>query len=124
MNTEPYVYIAGKYHADSMVEIEENILEAKKLAVLCAKNGIRCFCPHMNSAFMNFYAPEAKWNFWMETDRLVIEKLCNCMLMVCNWRSSKGAQVERELATELGYPIFYEFNDLLEYTKAVTPSTR
>ena len=117
--SEVFVYIAGKYSDEDMLRTEKNVAEALELAIACAKADIPYFCPHTHSRLMDYYAPNVTWEYWMKCDFVIIEKLCNCMLMVPNWVNSKGAKMEEEKAKELEYPVFYTWDDFKAWYDAL-----
>ena len=113
--SDVFVYIAGKYTATDLLSVELNVSKAQELAITCAKEDILYFCPHTHSRLMDFYVPEVTWEYWMRCDMKVISTLCNCMLMISNYKDSKGALLEEKKAKELGYPIFYNIDDFLTW---------
>lgn len=113
--SEVFVYIAGKYSDKTMLQTERHSLDALELSIKCAENGIHFFCPHWHSKFLDFYAPTVPWEYWMDLDIQVIKKLANCMLMVHNYRRSKGAMMEEKEAKQLNYPVFYSFYELISW---------
>ena len=54
--SDVYVYIAGKYTDKTMVQTEQNILDAKKIAIECANRHIKFFCPHTHGTFWEVLA--------------------------------------------------------------------
>ncbi len=114
-----FVYVAGKYSDDTMLKTERHVLDALEVSIKCAEHGIHFFCPHTHSKFLDFYAPNVSWEYWMDVDIRVIEKLINCMLMVHNYENSKGAKLEEAKANDLGYPVFYNVDDLITWYDAL-----
>ncbi|MHA1833409.1 MAG: DUF4406 domain-containing protein [Candidatus Baldrarchaeia archaeon] len=110
-----FVYVAGKYSDKTVLKTERHVLDALELSIKCAAHGIHFFCPHTHSKFFDLYAPQVSWAYWMDLDIRVIEKLINCMLMVHNYENSKGAKLEEATAKDLGYPVFYNFNDFITW---------
>lgn len=108
-------YISGKYSSDCLRGTENNIKKAEEVAILLAQKQIKYFCPHTHSRLMDFYAPEASWDYWMELDLHFIGCTCNCMIMLDNWQDSKGATLEYNHAKELGLPIFFSFDDFMSW---------
>lgn len=111
--SEVFVYIAGKYTDKTLIQTERHVLDALELSIWCAEAGIHFFCPHTHSKFLDLYAPSVSWEYWMDVDIRVIENLANCMLMVHNYSDSKGAKLEEAKAKELGYPVFYNFDEFI-----------
>ena len=117
--SEVFVYIAGKYSDKTMIETERHSLDALELSIRCAENGVYYFCPHWHSKFLDFYAPGVSWDYWMDLDLRVINDLANCMIMVHNYKDSKGAKIEETEAKRLNYPVFYSFESFFGWYSAL-----
>lgn len=117
--SDVYVYIAGKYTDNSMLNTELNVMKAQELAQKCATHHINYYCSHMHSKLMNYYVPNTTYEYWMFQSKIALEKLCNCMLIVDNYEDSKGTKLEIELATQLQYPIFYTFEDFKNWVDSL-----
>ena len=113
--SDVFVYIAGKYSDDTMLQTEQHVLDAQALAINCANNNIKFFCPHTHSKFFDFYVPNVSWEYWMGLDLHIIENLTNCMLLVHNYADSKGAITEMQKARDLKYPLFFEWHRFFEW---------
>jgi hypothetical protein len=74
------------------------------------------------------YCPGADFSFFLllrEGERItepMIKRLskdflrrCDAILMTEGWQKSPGSVVEKELAEELGFPVFYSLKELVEY---------
>lgn len=109
------VYISGKYSDKDMLSTEKHVITAKEVAIKVAKLNVPFFSPHTHSKFMDFYAPEVSWDYWMDLDILVIEKFTNCIIMLDNYKDSKGALIEEAKAKELNQPVFYSFEDFANW---------
>jgi hypothetical protein len=105
------VYVAGPFRASTPWGIEKNIRLAEELALGVWKLGAACICPHANTRFFQYECPD---DIWLKGD-LEIVKRCDAVLMTPTWESSVGARAERELAVELGIPVFYGIDDLQEW---------
>lgn len=57
------------------------------------------------------YNPEWEWHHYMAEDIRAL-LVCDAILMLENWRESKGARVEHAIAVQLGLKIFYSLNDI------------
>lgn len=107
-----FVYLAGPYRGTRGVhdysayfDIDANIRSAHYWSMECAKQGIPYFCPHLNSAHGEVIAPEVPSDFWLEMD-LNILRNASAILMLPNWKSSRGAVAERQEAEYLGLPVY------------------
>lgn len=52
------------------------------------------------------YSPELTWKDYMVEDIKAIFN-CEAMFMLENWRNSKGAKIEHDLAQHLGLKVYY-----------------
>lgn len=112
--SDVFVYIAGKYTAPTEIEIDQNILDAKIIAVKLAQSRVNFFCPHTHTANFGRYTA-APWQYYMNGCMHILSKACNCVLMVDNWRTSTGAMEEHAFAEKHGYPIFYSIEAFFEW---------
>lgn len=99
------VYICGAYAADTPEEIEVNIKEASRVALIYVLSGYTVFCPHTNFGFMRDYE---------KTHRETIMDMCIKILAMCDilvalpsWKTSAGSQREIREAEEFGLEIIY-----------------
>ena len=96
------VYIAGPYVGESAWAIEENVRRAEALALGVWRLGAVPICPHTSSRF--FYgAIEEKTA--LDGDLELVSR-CDALILVDDWRRSRGARSERAFAEELAIPIF------------------
>ena len=112
------VYIAGPYMGAthdyrSYFEIERNITVAAEAAATLVTHGYGFFCPHLHSAHFEVIVPRAPVEFWRELDCAFLE-VCDAMLMVGEWRESKGACHEKRVAEMRGLPVFESLLDLAQ----------
>lgn len=126
--SDVFVYISGKYTGQDLFDTEQNIAVAKKVAIELANRKIKFFCPHTHSARFCCYCPNVEKDFWMDLDLAVVKRLTNCMVMVgdsiegemipiSNWKNSKGAIREKELALSLEQPVFDNLNNFFKWYK-------
>ena len=108
-----FLYIAGPYrggkgHHDhtAYFDIDDNIRVAKFWSTECAKAGIPYFCPHLNSEHMEVIVPSVTPKFWLEMD-LKILRCASALLLLPNWKSSRGTLMERDEANRLEIPIYH-----------------
>ena len=98
----PVAYIAGRYRGASENEVYENIQLARRCAVDCWKVGLVPLAPHMSSAFMGGVASDQA--FLDGTMELL--RRCDMVVLLPNWRESRGAIAEREEAFRLEIPVY------------------
>lgn len=91
------VYIAGPYTAETHSLIEHNINVARTAAIWCAEHEIHYFCPHLNTAHFEFWAPKVSRYFYYEMDLNILRR-CDAILLLANWETSIGSRVEQEVA--------------------------
>ena len=114
MGSKTFVYLAGPYRAPdgghdyrAFFEIDRNINEARLWATRLANEGVPFFCPHMNGAHMEVLAPDVTQEYWLDLDMRILE-CSSALLLLPNWRESKGAVAEKERAQKLGI-LCYDF---------------
>jgi len=97
------VYISGKYRADTVNGIHENIQKARDEAIRWWKRGYAVICPHLNTAFMDGACPDETW---LEGD-LELLRRSDIVVMLRGWKQSEGARREHEEAKALKKRIIY-----------------
>ncbi|MGD8786214.1 MAG: DUF4406 domain-containing protein [Phycisphaerales bacterium] len=108
------VYIAGPYtKGDVAVNVRKAIEAADKLADL----GFIPYLPHLTH-FWHLVFPRP-YKYWLEYDKIFL-KFCDCLLRLSG--ESSGADGEVAEARNLGKPVFYSIDDLIEYAKKGAPS--
>lgn len=112
-----YVYIAGPYsgrdahgHHGYMV-IEQNILNARNAMKELVNLGYGVFCPHTHSAHFEVITPDASIDYWYDLD-IYFLRFCHALLRLPG--ASSGADKEVELCQDLGIPVFYNIENLVE----------
>ena len=98
------VYIAGKYRGDTIREIVENIQEAEKVAIKYWKLGYAVICPHKNTELFDGIVD---LQVFLDGDLEMVRR-CDSIVMMSNYKDSKGALGELALARELNKEIIYE----------------
>ena len=93
------IYLSGKITGLPQQEAIDNF---KRVEIKLLHEGYHVLNPIRNGL------PEGtKWNVHMKADiKMMMD--CHLVYMLDNWRSSKGAQIEKELAESLGYKIIYQ----------------
>lgn len=100
-----YVYIAGPYRGADRATVAGYIYMAARALRRLAELGIGAFCPHMNSAHFEEYAPTVYPEYWLEMDLHFLDA-CDGLVLVDGWRRSEGALAEIDRARELGIPVW------------------
>jgi hypothetical protein len=109
------VYIAGPYRASTEWGVKQNIHAAELAAVHVWQLGGVAICPHANTAFFGGVCLDETW---LAGDLELLAR-CDGVYALVNWRESKGATAEVELAESLGLPVFYQRNVTSERELAV-----
>lgn len=103
------IYIAGKYGAKTEWGLIENIRHAEDIARKLWLEGWAVICPHKNTAhFGGLWYSNGKDSEKFLTGDLEILKRCDAIYMMKDWRWSKGAKMEHNLAEQLGLEVYYE----------------
>ena len=109
------VFISGKYRASTEWGVKQNIHAAEMAAMHVWQLGGVALCPHLNTAFFGGACPNETW---LAGD-LELLRRCDAVYAIVDWRESKGATVEVELAESLGLPVFFQRNVTSERELAV-----
>jgi len=100
------VFISGKYRAPTEWGVKQNIHAAEQAAMHVWQLGGVAICPHLNTAFFGGSCPDETW---LAGD-LELLRRCDAVYAMVDWRQSKGATAEVELAESLGLPVFFQRN--------------
>lgn len=104
----PVIYIAGPYRAKTPFQILGNIRRAQEVALDVWRLGAVALCPHANTTLFDGEADDA---IWLLGDQELLRR-SDAILMVEGWMYSAGARDERQLAFDLGLPIFDTWREL------------
>lgn len=99
-------YIAGPYRSNTLYGTLENIRAAEKVALKYWNLGYAVICPHKNTSFFDG-ALQLPNSTWLKGD-LEMLKRCDAIVMMKNWRKSKGAMVEHNFVLRKRIKIIYE----------------
>jgi nucleoside 2-deoxyribosyltransferase len=105
------VYISGPYTANTEDKIMENILVAERFAINLWNKGHYAICPHLNTRLFEKKCCHTTIEDYMVLDFALIQR-SDCLLMLLNWKDSKGAVREKEYAESLGIPIYLNIDDI------------
>lgn len=110
MKIDILVYLAGPITPKNGFTIEENVSVGVKTFLSLIDIGIPAYSPQMVAAFPSAF--HIDWEKWMSFDKLIITR-CTHMLMLPNWRDSKGACEERKFAEKLQIRVCESIPELL-----------
>ena len=101
MNTRtPVIYIAGPFRAPDAWGVEQNVHAAERWILPVAKAGAIPLCPH---AMYRHFDGTLDDDYWLNAT-LGLLRLCDGIITIPGWRSSKGTLDEIELAKQLWIP--------------------
>lgn len=116
------IYLAGPIRPKDGKTMEENVAYAKSVALELWKMGYAVICPHANTDLpISLADKECEENIWLNGDKEMLLK-CDALVLLPNYRGSKGTEGECEFALANGIPIYKYPDDLpdkrrLEMTK-------
>jgi hypothetical protein len=99
------IYVAGKFSAPTFLEIEQNILTARKAMFELVKRNWAVLCPHANSA--GFQLADLPDDYWYQADLAWLVH-ADAIFMLNDWEQSKGSRAELEFAKAHNLTVFYE----------------
>lgn len=108
------IFIAGKFRGANGWEIEKNVREVERLALVVWHLGAAALAPHMTNRFFHGTLPDQVFldgvtEFLRRSDAL---------LTAPGWEASAGAQAEVEEARRRSIPVFHELADLKTWLSA------
>jgi len=114
-----FVYVAGPLSdggtLDEYARIE-NVKVAMEVSLELIKSGIAAFCPHLTYfCEIEFeYSKDMDFRRWMDYCLSIVRR-CDALLRLEG--HSTGSDEEVETAENIGIPVFYRIEDLLEWAK-------
>lgn len=104
------IYVAGKYSADNVISVLNNIHDGTKMSVEVLKAGYSPFCPWLDYQFQ-FYDKTLTVDDYYRYSMAWLE-VSDAMLVLPNSENSKGTQKEILRAIELGIPIYRNLKEI------------
>jgi len=104
------IYVAGPYSADTEVGILCNVGNAIDVGIELMKKGHLPYIPHLSHWVDKRMIFKYSWEDWMEFDFKWLKK-CDALFYI---ESSKGADMELELAKKLNKQVYYKIGDVPE----------
>jgi hypothetical protein len=105
------IYVAGPYATKTVLNgvtslkgNEQNIAQARKIAIELWEMGHAVICPHLNTCH---FERDCKLDHagYLAGDFLFISK-CDAVVMTPDWQDSKGATMEYNHAISLDIPVY------------------
>lgn len=103
------IYLSGPYTKGDPAVNTKNAIDA---ATELLDKGYAPFCPHLTH-FWHIMHPHS-WQEWMDYDMAWVE-VCQALLRIPG--ESKGGDIEVARARELGIPVYFSLDELLEKEK-------
>ncbi len=106
------LYIAAPYRAKTIISLQQNIHEAKLMAMYYWNKDYAVLCPHSNSANFDGLLSDDKF---LEGTMLMLAK-CDLIAMHPNWQQSAGCLNEHNLMINTkgsGSILFPEWDEIL-----------
>lgn len=110
------VFISGKITCDTPEYERECVALACDVGQLVRSLGLVPLIPHIAVLKPTSAEPEAVWRQAMG-DSLAMMARCDAVLMLPNWRRSRGARIERWVAARRGMPVYDSVIDLMRATR-------
>jgi hypothetical protein len=110
------VYIAGRYSGNTLAEVERNIDEARKVALMLAQRRIPFLCTILQTAHFDSLlgGGDPGYEYWIDVS-LDVVKRCDAVFLVPAWQQSNGARREVQFAREHGMPVFEDIEVLTDW---------
>ena len=112
------VYVAGAYSADNAIDVENNKRNGMRASTEVFLAGFAPFCPWLDYHFIlmlregevltleQFYEYSLAWL-----------KASDVLLVLPNSGRSAGTRTEIKMAKELGIPVYYSLEELVQHEK-------
>lgn len=111
MRMDVFVYLSGPITPKNGYMMQQNIEATLPTFYQCLEEGFPAFLPHLCGLAVGCEGVD--YRTWMNYDFAVIRR-CTHVLMLDRWETSSGALEEKKFAEEIGIPVFYSFDSLLE----------
>lgn len=102
------IYLAGKYSANNILGVLDNIKTGNRVAAKFIKQGYAVFSPFLDYQF-HFFENLSIQDYYDYS--IAFLAVCDEMWVLPDWENSKGTIKEIELALELNIPIKYLTNE-------------
>lgn len=99
------VYVAGPISSNVYLGLQRGMDMGRQMFL----DGLAPFVPHFDAFW---FLPEGNWNAYLEFD-LEYVSVCDAIFRLSG--ESKGADLECEVANDLGIPVFTDYQELLDW---------
>ena len=107
------IYISGKYTDDTHEKISQNIKLAREHAKKIWELGFTAICPHLNTMHFEEDA-NLQYRDYLDGDYELVRR-SDGIYMLPNFKNSKGALEELDLAILEGKKVFLKLEDLVKF---------
>jgi hypothetical protein len=115
------IFICGPYRATDAAReqwpsetdfeiVTRHIGQARQMKAAIMRRGHSTYCPHMESALMDYSDPTVPDGAHLDNCRRVLQH-CTGLMLLPGWRESRGAQIEHDIAKRECKPIY---DDILQ----------
>jgi len=99
------IYVAGEYSGSDVIAVLRNMRMGIRTCVSLLKKGHSPFCPWLDFQYglvteIDLYHYQRNSSEWLE--------VADAILMLPNWKASKGAQAELQKAEKLGKLVYFD----------------
>jgi nucleoside 2-deoxyribosyltransferase len=106
------IYVAGPYSADNVLDVLRNIGRGEKVCAELFELGYAPFCPWHDKSYVTDN-PDGDFTVQKFYDySMAWLEVSDAVVLVGDWRKSKGTMKEIERAKELGIPVYTSVFDL------------
>ena len=103
---KPILYISGPYSADSLIDRQQNILNAKRRFISALATGEWwAVCPHTHTAELEMHLPDVDHDEWLKMDIAMLAG-CDALWFDYSKGTSPGVLLEIAWAYLSGMPIY------------------
>jgi len=103
------VYVAGPYRAPTWGGVKKNVADAMDVAAELLRAGYTVICPHSMTHGFEMYGLHD--DVFLHNDMQLVRR-CDALVMLPNWKTSRGCWDEYNMARWLGKPIVCWHGDL------------
>lgn len=105
------IYISGPYTAPTPEQRDLHVLRAREAAGALLRRGHWPFCPHTMTAGFEDHFPDIPYMTYIAAD-LAWLPFCHSILLLPDWRESRGAVIEHEHAEKLALTIYEDMSEV------------
>ncbi len=106
------VFLSGPYTTKEFRGVEKNVWNARQAAIELWSRGIPTICPHLNTQNFDKETSIPERVFYNGYCKMI--KHCTHVVMLPNWKKSKGAVLEEGTARMEKVPVYYSLAEFLK----------